>query len=233
MESVVTSPVNNNLPQGNNIYSLHFSSQNKQPTGEGISIFGDDGFTFGDLVDIVNPLQHIPIISNIYRKITGDTIAPAMEIAGGALFGGPIGALASVVSVAISNSIHDTEIEVDPSGIDPATVAGTYPFGDNTADNHNKSAINNHIIKTGNFYGDGIYNPAAVSNNSIAALDIKELHNEKDLYAGVNEPITEPIPLNNSRLINDVYKNNQPLIDMEQKNQPMVDIMIGAPSGAG
>ncbi len=63
--------------------------------------FGADGFTFGDLVDMLNPLHHIPIIGAIYRKITGDEIAPAARIAGGALFAGPIGAVWSVVSVAI------------------------------------------------------------------------------------------------------------------------------------
>ncbi|MDP6473864.1 MAG: hypothetical protein QF894_03030 [Alphaproteobacteria bacterium] len=36
--------------------------------------FGADGFGFDDFLDLINPLQHIPIISTIYREITGDTI---------------------------------------------------------------------------------------------------------------------------------------------------------------
>src|SRR5262245_34046554 len=28
------------------------------------------------LIDIVNPLQHIPVISTLYRRITGDEISP-------------------------------------------------------------------------------------------------------------------------------------------------------------
>ena len=47
--------------------------------------FGDDGFTFGDFLDIVNPLQHIPIVGTIYRAITGDTMEAGSEIAGGRL----------------------------------------------------------------------------------------------------------------------------------------------------
>jgi hypothetical protein len=56
-------------------------------------------FGFSDLLDIVNPLQHIPVISTLYRKITGDTQSAISEIAGGALFGGIVGAVTSVADV--------------------------------------------------------------------------------------------------------------------------------------
>ena len=56
-------------------------------------------FGFGDLLDIVNPLQHIPVISTLYRRITGDTQSAISEIAGGALFGGIVGAVTSVADV--------------------------------------------------------------------------------------------------------------------------------------
>lgn len=58
----------------------------------------DDSFGFLDLVDMVNPLQHIPIISTLYRNLTGDTIKPVSEVVGGAAFGGPIGAVAGIVN---------------------------------------------------------------------------------------------------------------------------------------
>jgi len=51
-----------------------------------------DGLSFGDLLDAINPLQHLPIISTLYREITGDGIKPTARIIGGALYGGPIGA---------------------------------------------------------------------------------------------------------------------------------------------
>ena len=50
-------------------------------------------FGFGDLVDMVNPLHHIPLVSNLYESTTGDTIGAIAKIVGGAIFGGPIGAL--------------------------------------------------------------------------------------------------------------------------------------------
>ncbi len=85
-------------------------------SGPGFKPFGDDGLTFADVIDIVNPLQHIPILSTFYRKLTGDTIDPAIRIAGGALFGGPLGALASTLAVAVNEVGRvpvDEVIEVD------------------------------------------------------------------------------------------------------------------------
>jgi len=52
------------------------------------------------LLEILNPLQHIPIISTIYRSITGDTIGPVERIAGDTLYGGPLGLASSVANVA-------------------------------------------------------------------------------------------------------------------------------------
>lgn len=61
----------------------------------------DTGSTaFDDLLDIVNPLQHIPIVSTIYRAITGDKIGDVEKIAGGALYGGLIGLGSSLADVA-------------------------------------------------------------------------------------------------------------------------------------
>lgn len=51
--------------------------------------FGKDGLTFGDLLDVINPLQHIPMVSSIYRAVTGDEISPGARVAGGALYGAP------------------------------------------------------------------------------------------------------------------------------------------------
>ena len=44
-------------------------------------------FGFGDFVDIINPLQHIPIVATIYRHMTGDKIGFAPRVIGGAVWG--------------------------------------------------------------------------------------------------------------------------------------------------
>src|SRR3546814_10500888 len=49
------------------------------------------GLGFLDFLDVINPLQHLPIVGTIYRAMTGDTISDAARVAGGALYGGPFG----------------------------------------------------------------------------------------------------------------------------------------------
>jgi len=72
--------------------------------GPGFEPFGRDGFTFEDFIDIINPLQHIPIVSTLYREMTGDALDPGSRIGGGTLFGGPIGLVASVVNVIVDEN---------------------------------------------------------------------------------------------------------------------------------
>jgi hypothetical protein len=67
-------------------------------------VFGEDGFTFKDLLDVINPLQHIPGVSTLYRDMTGDDISPASRIGGGALFFGPIGAAISTANVIVDKA---------------------------------------------------------------------------------------------------------------------------------
>jgi hypothetical protein len=56
-------------------------------------------FTFDDFLDIINPLHHLPIVSFIYRAISGDEIKPAMRILGGIAYGGPSGFMSSCAQV--------------------------------------------------------------------------------------------------------------------------------------
>ena len=59
---------------------------------------------FGDILDSINPLQHIPVVSTIYRSATGDVISSAARIAGGGIFGGVLGVAGSVVNSIIEAS---------------------------------------------------------------------------------------------------------------------------------
>lgn len=65
----------------------------KSNTDEGgeTGFWGEDGFSFGDLIDLVNPLQHIPVVSTIYRAVTGDEIGIGPRLVGGAALGGIVG----------------------------------------------------------------------------------------------------------------------------------------------
>ena len=59
----------------------------------------DGDFTFDDFLDIINPLQHIPLVSTLYRQITGDEISPHARVLGDTLFGGPSGFVAAAANV--------------------------------------------------------------------------------------------------------------------------------------
>lgn len=83
--------------------------------------FGDDGLTFGDLIDVVNPLHHIPLLGNLYRKLTGDTIDPAIRVAGGALFGGPLGAGFAAASLVLQRAMTAPDAAPVEQGTDETT----------------------------------------------------------------------------------------------------------------
>ena len=72
----------------------------------------DEGFGFDDFLDVINPLQHIPLVGTLYREMTGDTIETPARIAGGALFGGLFGLLGTLGTMAFEGitgeSVDDT-----------------------------------------------------------------------------------------------------------------------------
>ncbi|MGB8275679.1 MAG: hypothetical protein WCF16_10475 [Alphaproteobacteria bacterium] len=66
-------------------------------------LFGDDGFGFDDVLDIINPLQHIPIVSSIYRALTGDHIDAGPRMIGGAILGGGLGFASAAINAVIED----------------------------------------------------------------------------------------------------------------------------------
>lgn len=90
---------------------------------------GDQGF-LGTLIDIVNPLQHIPVVSTLYREATGDTMSGIANILGGGLFGGPLGVVASV-----ANEVVSAETGTDVGGnvmqqVQAMAAPSTGPYAD-------------------------------------------------------------------------------------------------------
>jgi hypothetical protein len=72
-----------------------------------------EGF-FHHLWNVVNPLQHVPVIGTIYRAITGEHLDAVEKIAGDTLYGGLWGAVSSVADVAFEGltgkSFEDTAL---------------------------------------------------------------------------------------------------------------------------
>jgi len=67
----------------------------------GSSTNAPEAFGFSDILDMINPLHHIPLVSTLYRNITGDEIKPISKIIGGSVFGGIAGAGSALVNIII------------------------------------------------------------------------------------------------------------------------------------
>ncbi len=86
---------------------------------ERLLFFGEDGLQFSDLLDVLNPLQHIPLIGSIYRSTTADEISAGARMAGGTLYGGPLGFLG-----ALANTMVEDTTGVDIGGNLAALMSG-------------------------------------------------------------------------------------------------------------
>lgn len=105
----------------------------KADSGGGEKLWGEDGLTFGDVLDLINPLQHLPVISSVYRAVTGDEIAPGARVFGGVLFGGVLGLVNAVINAVVEDTtgkdLSDHALALfggkgdDGPGAAPVTVA--------------------------------------------------------------------------------------------------------------
>lgn len=98
-------------------YSARFPSSSRRLAGERYAfpaaqnegkLFGEDGFGTEDVVDAVNPLRHIPVISTLYENLTGSKASAASKIVGGTLLGGPVGFLASMADVVFEQATGES-----------------------------------------------------------------------------------------------------------------------------
>lgn len=65
---------------------------------------GENAPGLGDFLQVLNPLQHLPLIGTAYRALTGATIEPAARVVGGLIFGGPFGMISSLVNAVVAET---------------------------------------------------------------------------------------------------------------------------------
>jgi len=99
------------------------------------SFFGDDGFSFSDLIDIVNPLQHIPVVSTFYRETTGDEISAAPRMMGSTLFFGPLGFASALANVVVEENTGMDIGEHMTSWVTPDDESSALAFNETTPPN--------------------------------------------------------------------------------------------------
>lgn len=102
----------------------------------GDRVFGEDGLTFEDVLDTLNPLQHLPVVSTLYREATGDDISGASRVAGGTLYGGVFGLIGSAVNWLVEETTGDdigghvmAAFGLDDWNADDTAPDGTAPDG--------------------------------------------------------------------------------------------------------
>lgn len=103
-KSAITLNNSNVNPQAQQINNMSPSTADISTEPQAVSIpqqAAAKPFGLADMLDIINPLQHIPLVNQAYRSITGDQIKPATQIVGGALYGGFFGAGAALVNAVI------------------------------------------------------------------------------------------------------------------------------------
>lgn len=122
----------NNVPaQGRNSAASTDATAAKTASSQGAKgnkAADKDEFSFWDLVDIINPLQHIPVVNTIYRDLTGDKIGNFARIAGGTLFGGFAGAaVAGINAISVNETGNDLgELAMAKAGLREANPAPAY-----------------------------------------------------------------------------------------------------------
>jgi hypothetical protein len=91
-----------------NYWAAHLNSMKPQvktadstATGKPLLTTGADGKSFFEnVLDIVNPLEHLPVVSTIYHAITGNQSGDVEKVAGDTLYGGVIGLVSSLADTA-------------------------------------------------------------------------------------------------------------------------------------
>jgi len=74
-----------------------------KPAEEASGYWQSGKFSFSDFIDMINPLQHLPVISGIYRKLTGDEMGDGPRMIGGAVYGALLGSWVSGLASAVAN----------------------------------------------------------------------------------------------------------------------------------
>ncbi|NBX66475.1 MAG: hypothetical protein EBQ96_05710 [Proteobacteria bacterium] len=88
-----------------NLHASYAPGQENVAVNTGL---GPEAPGFKDLIDVINPLQHIPIVSTVYREMTGDDISSVARVIGGTVFGGPVGGALALADVAIKEQTGST-----------------------------------------------------------------------------------------------------------------------------
>ncbi|HZB92702.1 MAG TPA: hypothetical protein VE397_14740, partial [Stellaceae bacterium] len=104
---------------GTTLYSYAPDPGGASPPAATSHAWKDGSFSFHDVLDTLNPLQHLPVVSSLYRWITGDEPGNVASIVGDGIYGGPIG-----FGVGLLSAAFKAETGKDPGEMMMAALTG-------------------------------------------------------------------------------------------------------------
>lgn len=91
--------------------------------------FGSNGLEASDGFDVVNILNHLPVVSEVYKNVSGHDVSAVSKLAGGFLYGGTTGLAFSALDLTtkslFDNSISGLIANFDYSSLLPDSVDQT------------------------------------------------------------------------------------------------------------
>jgi len=170
-------------------------------------MFGDDGFGIGDIIDTVNPLHHIPVVSTLYRNFTGDAISSAAQLIGGTIAGGPMGLVSAAVNVASETSTdksignHVLDLFSDDEAEIEATMTSSSSVTHSTSLSADNGAAALALFQSGELESSAIIaakslsksaTPAAAAPSNLAYLtDATNQYSQKLGSMGISTPLAD------------------------------------------
>lgn len=148
-----------------------------------------DNFDFGDIIDIVNPLHHIPLVNYAYRKLTNDEIRPISEIVGGSIYGGATGGIAALANV----------VSKESTGKNLTENLQALIFDQQLPDASYSLKKNNTLTKTSDHPIDNINQALAMIEDSNAILSFTDLTQQHAINIDTKTEAKTSQPLHNHK----------------------------------
>lgn len=140
------------------ILGLHAWRVEENPESQALFLGPDRRFGLDDFADLINPLQHVPLVNIAYRAITGDEIYGAARLLDMGF--GPIAGVSTVVDLAVTDT---TGASMSDHAV--AALFGTdeAPATDDLAQVEEPAAADAAAVQSALVYDPLAYNPMAAS----------------------------------------------------------------------
>ncbi len=143
--------------------------------------------SFQDVLDTVNPLEHIPVVSGLYRAVTGTTISTGAKLAGDTayslLLGGGVAGLAVSVGSTVADAVSTALSGSDVSANVVKTVTSAPSSGTSLVPDSGQAAVVNALYSSqpasSRFYALGGHPTSAVAAGEYQRAQIDNTFDKK------------------------------------------------------